>query len=46
MMLFQFGFTDYIVNKYLLTTYKDANIVADMLLNGQVTEQEIKKIYA
>jgi len=42
MMLYEFGFTDFVVNEHLLKAYKDANVVADMLMNGQVTDESIR----
>ena len=44
-MLYEFGFTDYLVNLYLLTKHGDVNAVADLLMNGQVSEESIKAIY-
>ena len=45
MMLYEFGFTDYLVNLYLLTKHGDVNAVADLLMNGQVSQDSIKAIY-
>lgn len=33
-MLYEFGFTDFVVNDYLLKKYKNVDTVADMLMNG------------
>jgi len=45
MMLYEFGFTDFLVNDYLLTKHNDANLVAEMLMTGQVDDEAIKTIY-
>ena len=45
MMLYEFGFTDFLVNDYLLTKHNDANLVAEMLMTGQVDDDAIKTIY-
>ena len=44
-MLHEFGFTDFIVNEHLLRRYKNADVVADLMMNGQVTEESIQAIY-
>jgi len=46
MMLHEFGFKDFIVNEHLLEKYKDVNVVADLLMNGQITNESIQAIYA
>lgn len=45
MMLHEFGFTDFVVNEHLLEKYKDVNAVADLLMNGQVSDESIRAIY-
>ena len=45
MMLYEFGFTDFVVNEYLLQKHGNANIVAGVLMSGQVSEDEIRQIY-
>lgn len=45
-MLFEFGFTDFVVNEYLLEKYNSVDGVADMLMNGQVSDECIKEISA
>ena len=44
-MLHEFGFTDFIVNEHLIEKYKDVNQVADLLMNGQVSDESIRAIY-
>ena len=44
--LLEFGFTDFVVNKYLLEKHNDCNRVAEMLMTGQVSENEIAEINA
>ena len=46
MRLFEFGFTDFIVNDYLLQKYGNTDTVAEMLITGQVTHETINEIYA
>lgn len=43
-MLFEFGFTDFVVNEYLLEKYNSVDGVADMLMNGQVSDECLKAI--
>lgn len=45
MMLHEFGFTDFIVNEHLLNRHRNADVVANLMMNGQVTEEEIRAIY-
>uniref|UniRef100_A0A7S3MMK7 Uncharacterized protein n=1 Tax=Favella ehrenbergii TaxID=182087 RepID=A0A7S3MMK7_9SPIT len=44
-MLYEFGFKDFVVNEHLLTKYKDANVVAELMMSGQVAEESIQAIY-
>ena len=46
MRLFEFGFTDFVVNEYLLEKYDNIDTVAEMLMNGQVSIETINSIYA
>ena len=46
MRLFEFGFTDFIVNDYLLQKHGNTDTVAEMLLTGQVSHETINEIYA
>ena len=46
MRLFEFGFTDFIVNDYLLQKYNNTDTVAEMLITGQVTRETVNQIYA
>ena len=45
MMLHEFGFTDFVVNEHLLKRHRNADAVANLMMNGQVTEEEIRDIY-
>lgn len=46
MTLFEFGFTDFVVNEYLLEKYDNMDIVAEMLMSGQVDLKTINQIHA
>jgi len=46
MLLYEFGFTDFRVNEHLLVKINDVNTVAELLMNGQVSEKMIESIYA
>lgn len=46
MRLFEFGFTDFVVNEYLLEKYDNIDTVAEMLMSGQVSIDTINSIYA
>lgn len=45
MRLYEFGFTDFIVNEYLLEKYNNLDQVAEMLMSGQVSVETINDIY-
>ena len=46
MRLFEFGFTDFVVNEYLLEKHQNIDLVAEMLMSGQVSLETINEIYA
>ena len=46
MMLLEFGFTDFTVNEHLIKKFDNVDVVADMLMNGQVSHETIQEIYA
>ena len=46
MRLFEFGFTDFTVNEYLLDKHQNTDYVAEMLMTGQVSLEKINEIYA
>ena len=46
MTLFEFGFTDFVVNEYLLEKYDNMDTVASMLMSGQVSVDTINEIYS
>ena len=46
MSLFEFRFTDFLVNEHLLEKHNDLNTVADMLMSGQVSLETITEIHA
>ena len=46
MRLFEFGFTDFVVNEYLLEKYENIDTVAEMLMSGQVSLSTINEIYS
>lgn len=39
--LYEFGFTDFLVNQHLLKKYNNIDVVANMLMSGQVSQEEI-----
>lgn len=43
--LYEFGFTDFLVNQHLLEKYNELNTVANLLMNGQVSDEEVHQIY-
>ena len=45
MLLYEFGFNDFLVNEHLLNQYKSTDLVANMLMNGQVDQAAIDAIY-
>lgn len=46
MSLYEFGFKDFLVNEYLLEKHEDIEMVANMLISGQVTTEQINEIHA